>query len=109
MNNGIGSGKTREDHRGVSDQLAGVYARAQESRSLSAIIGAEALSEIDKTYLKFAEEFERRFLGQGEYEDRTIERTLEIGWELLSELPEGELTRIKKEYIEKYHVKHRKK
>ena len=108
MGNGIGNGKTREDHRGVADQLYGVYARAQESRSLSSIIGAEALSESDKGYLKFAEEFEKKFLAQGEYEDRSIEKTLEIGWDLLSELPEGELTRIKKEYIEKYHKKHRK-
>ncbi len=108
MNNGIGQGKTREDHRGVADQLYGAYARAQESRSLSAIIGVEALSETDKLYLKFGEEFEKKFLTQGEYEDRSIEKTLDIGWELLSELPEGELTRIKKELIEKYHKKHRR-
>jgi V/A-type H+-transporting ATPase subunit B len=108
MNNGIGQGKTREDHRGVADQLYGAYARAQESKSLSAIIGVEALSESDKLYLKFGDEFEKRFLAQGEYEDRSIEKTLEIGWELLSGLPEGELTRIKKEYIDKYHKKQKK-
>ncbi len=108
MNNGIGTGKTREDHRGVADQLYGAYARAQESRSLSAIIGAEALSDSDKRYLKFGEDFEKKFLTQGEYEDREIDKTLDIGWDLLSELPEEELTRIKREHIEKYHAKHRK-
>ncbi|MDE1873966.1 MAG: V-type ATP synthase subunit B [Candidatus Micrarchaeota archaeon] len=107
MNNGIGEGKTREDHRGVADQLYGAYARAQESRNLSAIIGVEALSEVDKTYLKFGDEFEKKFLAQDEYEDRTIEKTLNVGWELLSELPESELTRIKREHIGKYHAKHK--
>jgi V/A-type H+-transporting ATPase subunit B len=107
MNNGIGAGKTREDHRGVADQLYGAYARAQESRSLSAIIGVEALSETDKLYLKFGDDFEKKFLAQGEYEDRSIEKTLDIGWELLSELPEEELTRVKKEHIEQHHLKYR--
>ncbi len=102
MGSGIGAGKTREDHRGVADQLAGAYSRAQEARNLSAIIGAEALSEGDKLYLGFGNEFEKRFINQGEYEDRNIEKTLQIGWELLSGLPEEELTRIKKEYIDKY-------
>ncbi len=103
MNNGIGAGKTREDHKGVSDQLYGSYAKAQDAKNLSAIVGVEALSESDKRYLKFGEEFERRFLGQGLYERRSIEETLELGWELLSMLPAEELTRIKKEYIEKYY------
>jgi V/A-type H+-transporting ATPase subunit B len=109
MNNGIGEGKTREDHRGVADQLYGAYARAQESRSLSAIIGVEALSESDKLYLKFGDDFEKRFIAQGDYDDRTIEQTLDIGWELLSELPEKELTRIKREHIEKRHLNYRVK
>jgi len=103
MSNGIGAGKTREDHRGVADQLYGAYAKAQDARNLSSIVGAEALSESDKMYLKFGEAFEGRFIGQGPYEDRSIEETLSIGWELLSMLPESELTRIKKEYIEKYY------
>jgi len=103
MSNGIGAGKTREDHRGVADQLYGAYAKAQDARNLSSIVGAEALSESDKMYLKFGEAFERKFIGQGPYEDRSIEETLNIGWELLSMLPESELTRIKKEYIEKYY------
>ena len=69
MNNGIGKGKTREDHRGVADQLYGAYARAQEAKSLSSIVGAEALSESDKQYLKFGERFEKEFITQGPYED----------------------------------------
>ena len=105
MNNGIGAGKTREYHKGVSDQLYGSYAKAQDAKNLSAIVGVEALSESDKRYLKFGDEFEKRFLGQGLYERRSIEETLELGWELLSMLPAEELTRIKKEYIEKYYKK----
>jgi vacuolar-type H+-ATPase subunit B/Vma2/intein/homing endonuclease len=105
MNNGIGNGKTREDHRGVADQLYGAYARAQEAKSLSSIVGAEALSESDRRYLKFGDDFEKRFIGQGFYEKRTIEDTLAIGWDLLSELPEAELTRIKEDYVKKYYKK----
>ena len=105
MGNGIGAGKTREDHRGVSDQLYGLYAKAQEAKSLSAIVGAEALSESDRRYLKFGEDFENRFLKQGFHERRSIEDTLSLGWELLSEVPETELTRVKKEFIEKYYKK----
>lgn len=105
MNNGIGSGKTREDHRGVADQLYGLYAKAQDAKNLSAIVGAEALSDSDKKYLKFGDDFENKFLKQGFYERRTIEDTLNIGWDLLSEIPEGELTRVKKEYVEKYYKK----
>jgi V/A-type H+-transporting ATPase subunit B len=105
MGNGIGEGKTREDHKGVSDQLSGAYARAQEAKDLSAIVGAEALSDSDKLYLKFGEAFEEKFIKQGFDENRSIERTLEIGWELLSMLPESELSRIKEEHIKKYYKK----
>ncbi|MDE1868858.1 MAG: V-type ATP synthase subunit B [Candidatus Micrarchaeota archaeon] len=103
MNNGIGSGKTREDHRGVADQLYGAYAKAKEAKSLSSIVGMEALSAMDRQYLKFGDAFESRFISQGFYEDRSIEDTLNIGWELLSEFEKGELTRVKTEHIEKYH------
>jgi V/A-type H+/Na+-transporting ATPase subunit B len=103
MNNGIGAGKTREDHRGVADQLYASYARSQDAKNLSAIVGVEALSETDKMYLKFGDDFERRFLGQSVYDRRTVEQTLDLGWELLSQLPKSDLTRIKKEYIEKYY------
>lgn len=105
MNNGIGNGKTREDHRGVADQLYGFYAKAGEARNLSSIVGMEALSDTDKKYLKFGEEFERRFLTQGQYEDRSIEKTLEIGWELLSMFKETDLTRIKSAFVQKYYPK----
>lgn len=103
MNNGIGVGKTREDHRGVADQLYGAYARAQDAKSLSSIVGAEALSEIDKKFMHFGDEFEKRFVTQGFYESRTIEDTLNIGWDLLSMLPESELTRVKSEFVKKYY------
>jgi V/A-type H+-transporting ATPase subunit B len=103
MNNGIGKGKTREDHRGVADQLYGAYARAQDAKALSSIVGVEALSESDKQYLGFGNEFEGKFIKQGAYESRDIEKTLSIGWDLLSALPETELTRIKEEYIKKYY------
>ncbi|MEM3610323.1 MAG: V-type ATP synthase subunit B, partial [Candidatus Anstonellales archaeon] len=102
MNNGIGKDKTREDHRNVADQLYAAYANGRELRSLSAVVGEEALSDIDKLYLRFADEFENRFVKQRTNENRSIEDTLNLAWELLSMLPETELKRIKKEYIEKY-------
>ncbi len=108
MSNGIGDGKTREDHSNVKDQLFGAYARAQDAKSLSSIVGAEALSDTDKMFLKLGDEFENRFIKQGFYEDRTIEDTLAIGWDVLSILPESELTRIKPAYIEKYYHGHGK-
>ena len=109
MNLGIGKGRTREDHRGVADQLYAGYASGRDLRALSAVVGEESLTEIDRKYLKFADEFEARFITQGFREDRTIEQTLDLGWELLSMLPEDELKRVKKEYIEKYGAKFRGK
>ncbi len=106
MKEGIGPGKTREDHAGVSNQLYAAYSRAQELRSLATIVGEESLSDTDRKYLRFAEAFERRFLSQGFYENRSIEETLSIGWEILSILPESELTNIKDEHIRKYHPKY---
>ncbi len=102
MNAGIGKGKTREDHKGVSDQLYAAYANGRDLRALSAVVGEEALTDTDRKYLKFADEFEERFIRQGYHEDRSIEETLNLGWELLSILPERELKRVKKEHIEKY-------
>lgn len=102
MSLGIGKDKTREDHKNLSDQLYAAYANGRDLRSLSAVVGEEALSEIDRKYLRFADEFEAKFVSQGFYEERTIEQTLDIGWELLSMLPEDELKRVKKEFIEKY-------
>ncbi|PKQ28631.1 MAG: V-type ATP synthase subunit B [Candidatus Anoxymicrobium japonicum] len=102
MNQGIGDGKTRGDHRGVADQLYAFYAEGTDLRRLVAIIGEEALSENDRLYLKFADEFEDQFINQSD-ENRDIEETLEIGWNLLSMLPATELKRLKLEYIEQYY------
>ncbi len=102
MNQGIGKGRTREDHRGVADQLYAAYANGKDLRSLSAIVGEEALGANDRLYLKFADEFERKYINQGLYEDRTIEDTLGLGWDLISALPEGEMKRVKRDFIEKY-------
>ena len=103
MNLGIGPGKTREDHKQVSDQLYAAYAEGRDLRGLVAIVGEEALSERDKKYLKFAEEFEKKFVQQDSKEDRTIERSLELGWELIRMLPKQDLTRISPELREKYY------
>lgn len=102
MNAGLGVGKTREDHRGVADQLYASYAEGRDVRNLAAVVGVEALTESDKKYLQFADEYEKRFVTQGRYENRDIEQTLDIGWELLSILPETELKRIKLDHIERY-------
>ena len=102
MNQGIGKGQTREDHRSLADQLYATYAQGKDARSLSASVGEEALSDIDRKYLKIANNFERKFVNQGVDENRSIEQTLNIGWELLSEIPESELKRIKPEFIAKY-------
>ncbi len=102
MNQGIGKGRTREDHRGVADQLYAAYANGKDLRSLSAIVGEEALGQNDRKYLRFADEFERKYVNQGFYEDRSIEDTLGIGWDLMSELPESDMKRVKKDFIEKY-------
>ncbi len=101
MNLGIGADKTREDHRNVADQLYASYAQGRDLRRLVSIIGEEALSEADRRYLKFADDFEANFVSQGE-EDRDIFDTLRISWELLKVLPREELKRIKDEYVEKY-------
>ncbi len=108
MNLGIGKDRTREDHRGVADQLYAAYATGRDLRSLSAVVGEEALSEADRQYLKFADVFEQRFIRQGKDEDRNIDTgTLDLGWELMAALPEAELKRVKKEFIEKYGRKYR--
>jgi len=103
MKEGIGPGKTREDHANVSDQLYAAYSRAQELRGLATIVGEESLSPVERKYLRFAEAFERKFLSQGVNENRSIEETLDIAWEVLSILPESELTNIKPEFLKKYY------
>ncbi len=102
MKDGIGAGMTREDHAGVSSQLFAAYSKVKSIRNLAAIIGEEELSAVDKQYLRFGEELESKFFAQDEYENRTIEQTLDIGWKCLSLLPREELYRIKPEFIEKY-------
>jgi len=109
MKEGIGKGKTREDHREVSDQLYYAFAEGRSFRDLVAVVGEEALSARDKLYLQFADEFERRFIHQGVYENRDIDTTLDLGWDLLSVLPETELKRIDPATIKKWLPKNRGK
>lgn len=99
---GIGSGKTREDHADTMNQLFSAYAQGKEAKELSAILGESALSDVDKKFARFAEEFEKSYVSQGFDTDRSIEETLDMGWELLKLLPKSELKRIRDEYIEKY-------
>ncbi len=99
---GIGAGKTREDHANTMNQLFAAYARGKEAKELMTILGEAALTEMDLLYAKFAGEFEEKYVSQGFHTDRTIEETLNIGWELLSILPRSELKRIKDEYLDKY-------
>jgi V/A-type H+-transporting ATPase subunit B len=99
---GIGAGKTREDHADVFNQLFAAYARGLEARELEVILGEAALSEMDRVFYKFADGFEKRYIAQGETEDREIEFTLDLGWELLATLPTGELKRIRPEFVDKY-------
>jgi V/A-type H+-transporting ATPase subunit B len=101
MNLGIGEGKTREDHRAVANQLYAAYAQGRDLRRLVAIVGEEALSDTDRRYLRFADDFEKQIVGQGEV-GRTIEETLDLAWELMSGLPIGELKRVR-DFIPKYH------
>lgn len=99
---GIGDGKTREDHADTMNQLFSAYARGKEAKELSAILGDAALTEVDKKFAKFAEEFEENYVSQGFDANRTIEETLDLGWDLLKILPRNELKRIKDKFIEKY-------
>ena len=103
MKDGIGKDFTREDHPRVASQLYASYARALEARNLASIIGAEELSERDRRYLAFADAFEKRFVGQGEDDDRSIDGTLTLAWELLSLLPSDALARVTEADIKKYY------
>ncbi|TLZ74932.1 MAG: V-type ATP synthase subunit B, partial [Methanobacteriota archaeon] len=107
MDAGIGKGRTREDHKQVSDQLYAAYAEGKDVRGLVAIVGKEALAERDRKMLEFADRFEQEFIRQGSEEDRTIEATLEIGWRLLATIDEAWLTKIDRKTLEKYHPKYR--
>ena len=102
MGGGTGEGKTREDHKGVSDQLYAAYAEGKDLRGLVAIVGEESLSEKDRKLLHFADLFEDKFVRQGHDEDRSIEDSLSIAWDLISTLDADQITRISRKYIEKY-------
>lgn len=99
---GIGKGKTREDHADTMNQLFAAYARGKEAKELSAILGDAALTESDKKFARFAEEFEKKYISQGFHTNRTIQQTMDLGWELLKLLPRNELKRIRDEYLDKY-------
>ena len=99
---GIGAGRTREDHPNLANQLFAAYALGKEAEELAMILGEASLSPVDRLYLRLGADFERNFVGQGEYEARAIEETLARGWELLRPLPESELKRVRPEQIAKY-------
>ena len=99
---GIGAGKTREDHAGLMNQLFSSYARGKEAKELMVVLGESALTPVDRLYAKFADAFEEKYINQGFYENRSIEETLDLGWELLSILPRAEMKRIKPEFVNKY-------
>lgn len=104
-NKGIGKGKTRKDHADTMNQLFSAYARGKEAKELSAILGDAALTPVDRLFAKFAEEFEKRYVNQGFEGNRSIEETLQIGWELLTILPRAEMKRIRDEYLEEFYDK----
>ena len=99
---GIGKGKTREDHADLMNQLFAAYARGKEAKELAIILGEGALTEEDKAFARFSDAFEDRYVRQGEYENRTVEETLSLGWELLTMIPVRELKRVRDAYVEKY-------
>ena len=108
MDKGIGLNKTREDHKQLSDQLYYAYAEAKTIQGTAMVSGEKALTSTDKLYLRFIERFEKEFINQGYYENRDIETTLNIGWDLLSILPESELARVDPEILKKFHPNYRK-
>lgn len=103
MKDGIGKGYTREDHQDLANQLFSAYAKVGEARNLASVIGEDELSPIDKKYLEFGKAFEERYIGQGPNENRTIEETLDLGWELLRILPKEELDRVDTEILDVYY------
>jgi V/A-type H+-transporting ATPase subunit B len=105
---GIGAGKTREDHADLYNQLYAAYARGKEAQELATILGEAALSQEDQSFMRFANDFEVRYISQGYYENRSIEQTLDLGWELLSMFENAQLKRIDVKLIEKYMPKFRK-
>jgi len=108
MKDGIGEETTREDHSDVSNQLYMAYAEGTRARGLVQIVGTVGLSERERTWLEFADRFEQEFVNQGRYENRSIEQTLDLAWDLLSMLPEEDLIRVREIYINKYHPAHKR-
>ena len=108
MKDGIGPETTREDHSDVSNQLYMAYAEGTRARGLVQIVGTVGLSERERTWLEFADRFEQEFVNQGRYENRSIEQTLDLAWDLLSMLPEEDLIRVREAYINKYHPAHKR-
>ena len=103
MKDGIGEGYTRADHQDVANQLFSCYAKVGDARALASVIGEDELSPLDKKYLVFGNAFEKQFVGQGEFENRTIQQTLDIGWKLLGILPKEELDRIDTKVLNQYY------
>jgi V/A-type H+-transporting ATPase subunit B len=103
MKDGVGTGHTREDHASIAAQLFAAYARAEDVRALASVIGEEELSPLDKTYLQFADAFEQEYVSQGEYENRSIEQTLDLAWRVAGVLPRSELAQLSEELIERYY------
>jgi V/A-type H+-transporting ATPase subunit B len=108
MKDGIGTETTREDHQDVSNQLYMAYAEGTRARGLVQIVGTVGLSERERTWLEFADRFEQEFVNQGRYDNRSIEQTLDLAWDLLSILPEDDLIRVREAYIQKYHPIHKR-
>lgn len=105
MKDGIGKGRTRDDHPGVASQLFAAYSRVKDIRALAAVIGREELSPLDKLYMTFGDEFEQKVIMQGEYDNRTIEESLELGWNALRILPRDELYRLNEEQLREHYDK----
>lgn len=104
MKDGIGEGFTREDHPALANQLFASYSKVEDVKSLASVIGEDELSDVDKLYIEFGKEFDAKFLNQGEYENRSIEETLDLGWKLLGMLPKSELDRVSDDILDKYYT-----
>jgi V/A-type H+-transporting ATPase subunit B len=103
MKDGIGEGRTRDDHSHLSAQIYAAYAHVQEVRALASVIGEEELGATDQQYLRFGKAFEREFIGQSHTDNRSIDQTLDIGWKLISMMPKEELTRVTLDEIQRYY------
>jgi V/A-type H+-transporting ATPase subunit B len=103
MKDGIGAGRTRGDHPHIASQLFACYSKVKQVRALASVIGEEELSPLDKKYMEFGEEFEQKFLRQSEFENRSIEQTLDLGWKVITTLPKEELHRLTEEEMKTYY------